>query len=125
MKFIRPKGWAEPAIYSQGISAGNLIFLAGQTSTDEKGRPVGVGDMKAQAEQVFKRIKKLLEEAGAGMEDVVKLTTYVTDVQRYEAVRDVRARYFKGHKPTSTMVEVKGLANPEYLLEIEVVAVKK
>lgn len=125
MKYVRPRGWKEPAIYSQGITVGNMIFLAGQTSTDEEGRTIGIGDMKVQAKQVFERIKKLLKEAGAEMKDVVKLNTYVTDVRSYDAVREIRAQYFKGHKPTSTLIEVKGLAKPEYLIEIETVAVKE
>ena len=79
--------------------------------------------MKAQAEQVFKNLEAALTAAGATFADVVKMNSYITDMSKVQAVRDVRARYFKDATPASTFVEVKGLVRPELLLEIEVVAV--
>jgi len=79
--------------------------------------------MKAQAEQVFKNLQAALAAAGAKFSDVVKMNSYITDMSKVQAVRDVRAQYFKDATPASTFVEVKGLVRPELLLEIEVVAV--
>ena len=112
---LRPQGWQEPAVYSQGIKAGNLIFLAGQTSVDDEGKVVGVGNIRVQSKQVYERIKRLLEEAGAGFEDVVKLTTYLTDIKSNSVVREARMEYFKGHKAPSTVVS---------LTKVEVIALK-
>jgi enamine deaminase RidA (YjgF/YER057c/UK114 family) len=79
--------------------------------------------MKAQAEQVFKNLETALTAAGAKFSDVVKMNSYITDMSKVQAVRDVRAKYFTDVAPASTFVEVKGLVRPELLLEIEVVAV--
>ncbi len=83
---------------------------------------VGAGDMRAQAEQIFRNLDTALKAAGATFADVVKMNTYITDVSKAPAVRDVRARYFTDAAPASTFVEVKGLVRPELMLEIEVIA---
>ena len=83
---------------------------------------VGAGDMKAQAEQVFKNLEAALAAGGAKFADVVKMNTYVTDMDKAPAVREVRARYFGEATPASTLVQVVRLARPELLLEIEVIA---
>jgi enamine deaminase RidA (YjgF/YER057c/UK114 family) len=83
---------------------------------------VGAGDMKAQAEQVFKNLQAALASAGAKFSDVVKMNTYITDMDQAPAVREVRARYFGDTTPASTLVQVVRLARPEFLLEIEVIA---
>jgi enamine deaminase RidA (YjgF/YER057c/UK114 family) len=79
--------------------------------------------MQAQAEQVFKNLEAALTAAGAKFSDVVKMNSYITDMSRIQAVRDVRARYFKDSLPASTFVQVAGLVRPDLLLEIEVVAI--
>ena len=99
------------------------IYISGQIAYDKDGKIVGAGDMKAQAEQVFKNLQAALAAAGAKFSDVVKMNSYITDMSKVQAVRDVRAQYFKDATPASTFVEVKGLVRPELLLEIEVVAV--
>jgi 2-iminobutanoate/2-iminopropanoate deaminase len=100
------------------------IYISGQIAYDKDGKIVGApGDMKAQAEQVFRNLQSALTAAGATFADVVKMNSYITDMSKAQAVRDVRARYFKDATPASTFVEVKGLVRPELLLEIEVVAV--
>jgi reactive intermediate/imine deaminase len=99
------------------------IYISGQIAFDKDGKIVGAGDMKAQAEQVFKNLELALTAAGAKFSDVVKMNSYITDMSKVQAVRDVRAQYFKDATPASTFVEVKGLVRPELLLEIEVVAV--
>ena len=99
------------------------IYISGQIAYDKDGTIVGAGDMRAQAEQVFKNLQIALAAAGATFSDVVKMNSFITDMSKVQAVRDVRARYFTEAAPASTFVEVKGLVRPELLLEIEVVAV--
>jgi len=99
-----------------------LVYIAGQIALDKEGKVVGAGDMKAQAEQVFKNLDAALTAAGAKFSDVVKMNTYVTDMDKAADVREVRAKYFKDATPASTLVQVVRLARPEFMLEIEVVA---
>ena len=121
---IQPDGLSRPPTYSQVVKAGNTIYIAGQVAQDEHGQLVGPGDFVAQANQVFENLAKALAAAGAGFADLVKTTIYVTDPRYREALRDVRTRYLgNASPPASTMVVVAGLAQPEYLLEIEAVAV--
>lgn len=121
---IQPDGLATPPTYSHVVKAGNTIYIAGQVSQDEQGNLVGAGDFVAQANQVFENLGKALASAGAGFRDLVKTNVYVTDPRYRELLRDVRNRYLDSAAlPTSTLVVVAGLALPEYLLEIEAVAV--
>jgi reactive intermediate/imine deaminase len=99
------------------------IYISGQIAFDKAGTLVGAGDMKAQAEQVFANLEAALKAAGATFSDVVKMNTYVTDMAKAPAVREVRARYFGEVTPASTLVQVVALARPELMLEIEVIAV--
>ena len=99
------------------------IFVAGQTPRDRDGQCVGKGDMRAQIEQVGENIKAALEAAGATLADIVKTTTYVTDMDEYFKHQDMRMRYFADALPTSTTVQVVRLSRPEFMVEIEVMAV--
>jgi enamine deaminase RidA (YjgF/YER057c/UK114 family) len=121
---IQPDGLSRPPTYSQVVKAGNTIYIAGQVAQDEQGQVVGAGDFVAQANQVFENLAKALAAAGASFGDLVKTTIYVTDPRYREALRDVRTKYLGSTPPpASTLVVVAGLAQPEYLLEIEAVAV--
>lgn len=121
---IQPEGLSRPPTYSQVVKAGNTIYIAGQVAQDERGQLVGPGDFVAQANQVFENLGKALAAAGAGFGDLVKTTIFVTDPRYREALRDVRNTYLGSTPPpASTLVVVAGLALPEYLLEIEAVAV--
>ena len=99
------------------------IFVAGQTPRDRDGQCVGKGDMRAQIEQVGENIKAALEAAGATLDDIIKTTTYVTDMDEYFKHQDMRMRYFAGALPTSTTVQVVRLSRPEFMVEIEVMAI--
>jgi 2-iminobutanoate/2-iminopropanoate deaminase len=99
------------------------IYVAGQTPRDQEGNCVGKGDMRAQIEQVGKNIQDALEAAGATLADVVKTTTYVTDMDEYFKHQDVRMRFFAQALPTSTTVQVSRLSRPEFMVEIEVFAI--
>jgi len=125
---IQPKSLSDPRPrYSQGILAdgGRLLFIAGQTASDRDGNIVGKGDIEAQVAQVFERIKAVVEEAGGTMDDIVKTTIYVKDIQSQAAIHRVRSRYFKKDPPASTLIVISGLAKEEYLIEIESMAVLK
>lgn len=109
----------------QAVVAGNLVFLRGQIGQDlDTSESVGIGDVTAQAEQAMANIAMLLEEAGATLEDVCKITVYLVDPRYREAVYRVVGRWLKGVYPVSTGIVVSALARPEWLVEIDVIAVK-
>ena len=108
--------------YSHAAKAGGLLFLAGQVAQDQDGNVVGRGDVEAQAVQIFDNLRAVLASAGATLNDVVKLTTYTTNVAHRAKIAEVRGRYFTTYFPPNTFVVVASLATPDYLLEIEAVA---
>jgi enamine deaminase RidA (YjgF/YER057c/UK114 family) len=125
-KIIQPKELSDPRPrYSQGIltEPGRVLFIAGQTASDKDGKVVGKGDIEAQTHQVFKNLSAVLKEAGGSLENLVMTTTYITDREYREGYNRVRQQYYKKDPPTSTLVIVKGLAHPDYLIEIAGVAV--
>jgi enamine deaminase RidA (YjgF/YER057c/UK114 family) len=104
------------------VEARKTIFVSGQLARDAQGNVVGAGDMRAQIRQTGENIKAALAAAGATLNDVVKTNTYVTDIEEFFKHTDVRMEYF-GALPTSTTVEVRKLAHPDLMVEIEVIAV--
>lgn len=104
------------------VRAGNTVYLRGQTAMDLDGRIVGLGDPAAQAENAMQCAQVLLQEAGAALTDVVKITIYITDRAYREPVYRVIGRWLKGVHPVSTGLIVQGLARPEYLMEIDIIA---
>ncbi len=111
--------------YSQAwtVTGGKLVFLAGQVSVDMSGNLVGARDIALQTRTVIENLKKVLEGTGAGMRDVIKLNIYVTNMTEFrEKTRDIRREYFPQDFPASTLVEVKSLAHPEFMVEIEAIA---
>lgn len=109
--------------HAVSIEGKRLICLSGQLAWDKDGKIVGVGDMRAQFRQVGENIKAALEAAGAGLEDLVKTNTYITDMDAFFQCRDIRNDYFGPGFPTSTAVEISRLAEPNALIEIEAIAV--
>ncbi len=105
------------------VRAGNHIFLRGQTGFDLEGRFHGAGDPAQQAETAMACVKTLLEEAGAKLDHVCKVTIYITDRAYREPVYNVVGKWLKGVYPVSTGLIVSGLARPEMLMEIDVDAV--
>jgi len=105
------------------VRAGNLVFLRGQTGMDFEGKVHGIGDPGAQAETAMKNVKILLEEAGARLDHVCKVTVYITDRAYREPVYRVIGKWLKGVFPVSTGLIVQALAKPELLMEIDVDAV--
>jgi 2-iminobutanoate/2-iminopropanoate deaminase len=111
--------------YSSGVEApsGRTIYVSGQVSLDAEGNVVGEGDVRLQTETVLEHVKTVVEEAGGGMEDIVKVTVFITDMGLYDDIHEVRRRYFEEPFPASSMVEVSALIDPRLLIEIEAVAV--
>lgn len=107
----------------QAVRAGNTVYLRGQVGTDFEGNLVGLGDPRAQAEQAMRNVKQLLEEAGSDLSHIVKTTTYITDPRFREPVYRETGRWLEGVFPVSTGLVVAGLAQPEWLMEIDVIAV--
>jgi 2-iminobutanoate/2-iminopropanoate deaminase len=104
-------------------NATTTLYLAGQLARDENGKTVGVGDIRAQTEQVIKNMQTILRAEGAELSNLVKLLVFVTDMRNFDAISEVRKRYFTSDLPTSTIVEVNHLSQPDLLIEIEGVAV--
>lgn len=102
---------------------GKTIYIAGQLARDADGNIVGPGDMRAQLEQTFKNLEACLKAAGASWADVVKTNTFVTDYAAFSQCSDVRIRYFGVATPTSTTIQISGLAQPGAMVEIEMIAV--
>ncbi|HEX3861934.1 MAG TPA: RidA family protein [Stellaceae bacterium] len=104
---------------------GRTIYIAGQLARDMDGNIVGPGDMRAQLEQTFTNLTACLEAAGATWADVVKTNTYVTDYEEFTKHREVRMRHFgvAVQPPTSTTIQISRLAQPEAMVEIEMIAV--
>ena len=130
LEILEPQGVAQPqGMYNHAISvsAGRLLFIAGQVSIDEDNQLVGPGDFNAQMQQVFKNLGSILDSAGASFENVVKFTTYLVRSQDLKAFYEKRAEIFaeiypNGHYPTNTLVVIDQLAREEWLIEIEAVA---
>jgi enamine deaminase RidA (YjgF/YER057c/UK114 family) len=128
-KRIQPKGLfqrklKDHVLYSHVVVASgkSLVFIAGQLSRDKEGNIVGPRDMRAQIRQVGENLRIALAEAGAKPEDLVKTTTYVTDIDEFFRHPDVRAEIFGQSLPTSTTVEVRRLSHPDLMVEIEAIA---
>ena len=115
--------WEETVGYSRAVRVGKIVVVGGTVAVDEKGGLVGAGDMYAQARFIFGKIERALREAGATLADVVSTRIFVTDVSRWEEAGRAHAELFKKIRPTCTLVEVKGLVKPEFLVEIEVMAI--
>lgn len=124
-KYCAP-GVYDPPGYSQAVKvkgAQTILYLAGQVAYDAGGNPAHRGDFTAQARAVFGAVKALVEAGGGALANVVKITTYVTDVRHRPEFRVVREEFFGSKGPASTMVQVAALAHPDYLIEVEAVAV--
>lgn len=126
-KLVNPNELPPPiSKYSHGVTIENnnmkLIFVSGQIALDPKGEIVGINDVSKQTDYVFKEIKKILEESGASLRDVVKATIFVTNMNNYQKVADVRNKYFSVSPPATTFVEVSRLVKDGCLVEIEAIA---
>ena len=122
-----PEGVAVPLkpYYSNAVrvDSGPLLFISGQVALDGDGKLVGEGNLRAQAVQVHENIKAIVEAEGATMADIVKVTVYVTDMRAFDDIADIREGYFPSDGPASVICEVSALAWPQFMIEVEAVAV--
>ena len=109
--------------YSHAARAGNLLFVAGQVAKNRDDGLVGPGDIEAQARQVYRNLAAVLEEAGGSLADIVKMTTFLTHYDYLEGYRAVRNEFFSDPMPPNTLVFCESLAMPEFLIEVEAMAV--
>lgn len=114
----------DPPAYSQGVkvSGGTTLYISGQIAQDREGRIVGKGDFTAQARQVLANLKAMVEAGGGTLEDVVKLTFYLTDVRYRQDLVPIREEFFGPKMPASTLITTPALAHPDYMLEVECIA---
>ena len=118
---ILPQGLTANPAFSPGVRVGEFLFVSGQAAADNDGNTVGVGDCEAQTRHVMSRIRAIVEAAGASLSDVVKITTFLTDVNDYAAFGKVRSETFPSSPPASSTVIVAALVRPEFLVEVEAV----
>ncbi len=127
-EIINPPELARPRGFSHGIAVegGRLLMLAGQDASDAEGVIRNPGDLAAQYEQVLKNLQAVVVAAGGTLADIVKLNIYVTDRDAYRAqlkpLGEIYRAYFGRHYPTMALFEVKGLFNPDALIELEGIA---
>ena len=109
--------------WAQCTKKGNLLFISGQVSLDADGNLVGKDDFEAQAKQTLDNLEAMLEAAGAGLEDLMMITVFVTDMSNRPIFAKVRDGYFRANPPASTMVEIKRLVMDELMIEVNAIAV--
>jgi len=120
---IRAEGTSEPiSHYTDAVRYGDLLYVSGCAPFDKDGNVVGVGDVVVQARQVLQNLLDILRTAGAEMQDVLKVTVFLTDVNDRTAINPVRQEFFGAARPASTLIGVSALAHPDMLVEIEAVA---
>ena len=115
--------WEDIVGYSRAVRIGNIIEVTGTVAVDENSLPVGKDDAYLQTKYVIQKIESVLKRAGATLKDVVRTRMFVTDISRWEEYGKAHGEFFKDIKPCTSMIEVKGLIAPEYLIEIEATAI--
>jgi len=125
VQYLNPPTLSVPTGYTHVVQvhSGRTVYIAGQVSFDKSGNLVGKNDFAAQATQVFENLKLALSAAGATFDNLVKVTTFVTDMSQIATLRAIRARYYGKNAPASTLVQIGKLANEELMIEIEAIAV--
>ena len=119
-KIRQPSGHFSQAIAIE--AKGRLVFLSGMTARRPDGTIAGVGDIEAQTRQVCENLKIAIEAAGGTLDDVCRVDVYVRNMEHFDAIHKVRREYFKAPAPASTMVEIAKMTSPEYLIEINAIA---
>ncbi|HUL23837.1 MAG TPA: RidA family protein [Thermodesulfobacteriota bacterium] len=109
--------------YSHVAKAGKTLYIAGQVARDIQGRLVGEGDFDAQVRQVYSNLKNILQEAGGGLKHIVKTTTILTHVAHVESFGKIRSEFFGEIMPPNTLMIIQSLASPDFMIEVEAIAV--
>ena len=129
IEHLNPPTLAKSPRYSQAVVAtgGRTVYVSGLVAMDKDGKLMGKGDFKTQATQVLQNIKLAIEAAGGNLESIVKINTYLVDMNDLGTLRAVRDTFFSGlpNRPASTTVQVARLFQDDYLLEVDVIAVVK
>lgn len=118
---MTPDNYA-PFNIALGYRVGNLVFVSGQAAIDDQGKVVGAGNFDAQAEKAFDNLRRVLEAGGSSMKKIVKVNIYLTDMTHFPKIVALRAKHFSKPYPADTIVEVRGLALKELMIEIEAMA---
>ena len=114
----------QPTAYSHLVKHGDLMFIAGQVALDGDGIVIGEGDMTAQYRQVLENLQAVLASEGADFSNVVKITTFTTDIDEFRKAGALRSEFFGDKAPASTLVQIERLARPVFLVEIEAIAIR-
>jgi len=109
--------------FSRAVRVGPYISVGGTAPVDSNGKTVGIGDVYAQTKQCFEIIKSALEQAGSGLQDVVRTRVILTDIENWRPAIEARKEYCKESRPVDTIMAINRFVNPEWLVEIEVDAV--
>jgi reactive intermediate/imine deaminase len=120
-KIRQPSGHFSQATIIE--ARGKLVFISGMTSRRADGTIAGVGDIEVQTRQVCENLKAAVEAAGGAMDDIVRVDVYVRNMEHFDQIHKVRREYFKAPAPASTMVEICKMTSPDYLIEINAIAV--
>jgi reactive intermediate/imine deaminase len=125
VRYLNPETLPRPNGYSHvvEVTSGRTLFISGQLPLNHAGDLVGAGDLRAQTRQVFENLDAALRASGATLEHVVKITVFMTDVSGLTVFREVRDSYLSRSAPASSVVQVARLLRPEFMIEIEAVAV--
>ena len=115
--------WEDIVGYSRAVKIGNTVEVTGTVAVDDNSSLVGGNNAYEQTKFIIQKIEKVLQKAGASLNDVVRTRMFVTDISRWEEYGKAHGEFFKDIKPCTTMVEVSKLISPEYLIEIEATAV--
>jgi enamine deaminase RidA (YjgF/YER057c/UK114 family) len=115
--------WESIVGYSRAVRIGNIIEVTGTVAVDENGDVVGKGDAYQQTMFIIRKIETVLTRAGAELKDVVRTRMFVTDISRWEEYGKAHGEFFKDIRPCTSMIEVKGLIDKDYLIEIEATAI--
>ena len=125
-RYINPPSLTKPNGYTHVVVApdNRTVYIAGQVAFDSTGQLVGGGDFKAQAQRVYQNLRRALASVGGSVDDVVKTTTFITDLKNLPTLREVRSQVSRsGRPPANTLVVVSSLARPELMIEVEAIAV--
>jgi len=115
--------WEDIVGYSRAVKVGNTIEVSGTVASGPDGNVVGINDAYEQTRYIYQKIEKTLQNAGSSMKDVVRVRMFVTDISRWQEYAKAHSEFFIDIKPCNSMIEVKGLIEREYLVEIEVTAI--
>jgi enamine deaminase RidA (YjgF/YER057c/UK114 family) len=115
--------WEDIVGYSRAVKVGNTIEVSGTVASGPDGEVIGIDDAYVQTHYIYTKIEKVLQNAGSSMKDVIRVRMFVTDISRWQEYAKAHSEFFINIKPCNSMIEVKGLIEREYLVEIEVSAI--